>query len=98
MKGDTPLRRKTVENMTGEELRVHVIRMREQRMKSVVEHKKAQDALNKERHDKATAKLLKQTEMLQKELDRADRAIEKVEKRTALVVALREELKDIPTA
>jgi len=98
MQADTPINRKTIDDMSPKDLAGYVDGIRERRMKTVIEHRKAQDLIAKQRHDKISEKLVKQTDMLAKEITQLDKKIEKVENRVANVVSLRAELEELPNA
>ncbi len=95
MKGDATLVRRAVTEMSNDELRNHIIGVRDRRMKSVRVHKRTQDIIAQQKHDKIDAKLCKQTEMLEKALDQLDKKLEAVEKRALTVETLRIELEGL---
>ncbi len=82
--------------MTDTELSTHVDGIRKARLQGVEQLKKTEELLLKKGRERCSAQLLKQQEMLEKELTRIDKALEKLAKRVATVCALRLELEGQP--
>lgn len=93
---DTPIRRAVVKDMSDTELSTHVDAIRKARMQGVEQHRKTDELILKKKRERCSEQLLKQQAMLGKELDRMDKAIEKLAKRVVTVCALRLELEGQP--
>ena len=82
----------SIHDFDDESFDAYLTTLRDVRLASVREFKEKQRMLAAERAEKAAAKVEKQFDMLQKEVDRAERVITSLEKRARNIRALRVEL------
>jgi hypothetical protein len=86
------VRQPTIEEMTTEELERRIEGIRARRMSVAMEYMHGQNLKLEAEADKARRKLKGHYEMLAKELDRCDRAIDACEQRVAAIEMLRQEI------
>ena len=92
MKGDTPIKLADISKMSDEQLDAMIHIIRERRLKPVRDFEEM-SALKAEAIRQGLNKQLnKQLEMIEKELSRADKAIEKIELRAIKLRALKLEI------
>jgi len=94
MKGDTPTKRVNVLDMSDKELEVFLTGIRERRLKAIKifeEGELLREEARKKHLDKSLEHELK---MSQKEIAQLDKVIEKVEKRTVKIRAIKLQLED----
>ena len=85
---------KTVEDMTNDELDTLIAQRRERRLRSFKVYEQAEESKRRAKDERLKAKLGKQIDIMKKELDRADAALDKLDKRITVIAGIRLELED----
>ena len=94
MKGDTPTKRVNVLDMSDKELEVFLTGIRERRLKSVKIFEEGELLREEARKKQLDKSLEHELKMSQKEIAQLDKVIEKVEKRTVKIRAIKLQLED----
>lgn len=92
MKEDTPIKLQDLSTMSDEDIEALITNIRERRMKPVKIYEEMSLMQAAARREQLENQLNKQLEMFAKELDRVDRAIDKIEQRSTKLRAIRLEL------
>jgi hypothetical protein len=94
MKGDTPAKRVNIMDMSHEEMEAFLSGIRERRLKSIQIYEETELLREQARKLKLDKTLDHELKMWSKELAQLDKVIEKVEKRTVKLRAIRLQLED----
>ena len=94
MKGDTPIKRVNITEMTDDQLSSWLIGIRERRLKAVQIFEESQALKEQARKLKLDKKLEHELKMFERERTQLDKVIEKVEKRATGLRALQLQLED----
>ena len=95
MEGDTPIALANVINMSTENHDILLQGIRERRLQPVKEYEEFTLLQSEARREGLEKKFLKQQEMFKRELERADKAMEKIEIRSRTLKLIKMELEAI---
>ena len=92
MKGDTPIKLTNISEMSDKELDAMIYNIRERRLKPVLDFEELSTLKAEALKQNLGKQLTRQLEMFEKELARADKALEKIEVRAIKLRALKLEI------
>ena len=95
MKADTPIALASIKEMTPEERNIHIDGIRERRLAPVRAYEQLNAMQAEARKEKLEAQWEKALEMFQKDLARADKAMENLERRQTKLRALELEIETL---
>ncbi len=90
----SPIERKTIENMTTDELDTAIAQRRERRLVAFMVYQEAVESKRRATDERLRAKLDKQLDMATKEFERVDKALDKIDARLNTIAGVRLELED----
>ena len=89
---DTPMQRRSIDEISPEQCEELIDGIRARRLKSVREHAEMLALKAKQRDERLIEQIIHEDEMFTRQLERTDAAIEKLEKRALRIRALKLEL------
>lgn len=89
---DSPINRTTIEQLTDDQLDEFIDGMRERRMRVYRHYEEAKKLEKEMREGRLRERLAKHLELLEKELNRITRALDKIDERVVKIRALRLEI------
>lgn len=90
----SPIERKTVEDMTVDELDTAIAQRRERRLVAFMVYQEAVESKKRATDERLRAKLEKQLDMIVREFARTDKILDKLDARLAIIAGVRLELED----
>ncbi len=90
----SPIERKTVDDMTVDELDTAIAQRRERRLVAFRVFEKAEESKRRATDERLRARLSKHMDMMVKEFERVDKALEKLDARITKIAGARLELED----